>query len=69
MFANHWPKKPPMAPPHKFDLSMIPPPAFLVNLQDMDWDEFIRCLYLAESTKPSSNNEDNSTINCNAPPS
>jgi hypothetical protein len=24
-FANHWPKKPPMAPPPVFDLSMIPP--------------------------------------------
>jgi hypothetical protein len=50
-FANHWPKKPPMDSPPKFDLSLILPPAFSVNLQDMDRDELIHCLYHAESTK------------------
>jgi hypothetical protein len=31
-FAYHWPKEPPTDSPPKFDLSLIPPPAFSVNL-------------------------------------
>jgi hypothetical protein len=52
-----------------FNANMIPPPAFLVKLQDMDWDKLISCLYLTEYLKPSSNNEDNNATNCNTLPS
>ncbi len=37
-YASHWPKKPPMPPSPAVDLSLIPPPAYLVSLKDLNWD-------------------------------
>jgi hypothetical protein len=55
--TSQWPKKPPHSALINIDLSLIPPPAFLVKLRDLDREELLRGLYLAESTHLSSNND------------
>ncbi len=60
-FASHWPKKPPRPVLIKIDLNLIPPPVFSVKLQDLDCEELLWWLYLAESTHLSSDNDVNTT--------
>ncbi len=73
-FASHWPKKPPRPALTNIDLNLIPPLTFSVKLQDLDSEELLWWLYLAESTHLSSNNHvsnmannTNSTNNTNSP--
>ncbi len=54
-FTSHWPKKPPHPALTNIDLNLILPPAFSVKLWDLDHEELLRRLYLAESTHSSSN--------------
>jgi hypothetical protein len=54
-YAGHGPKQPkwPAPPPApSYDLSLIPPPSYLVSLKDLTWEELISRLYLLE-TSPS----------------
>jgi hypothetical protein len=47
-YTGHWPKQPPLPLPLIYDLSLIPPLAFLVSLKDLMRDELISQLYLVE---------------------
>jgi hypothetical protein len=47
-YIGHWPTQLPSPPPPKFDLSLIPPPAFLVHLKDLTWNKMISRLYSVE---------------------
>ncbi len=45
MYAAHWPKRPPAPTTLAFDMSLIPPPAFLACLWDLDCDKLIQRIY------------------------
>jgi hypothetical protein len=54
-YAGHWPKQPKWPAPHPaptYDMSLIPPPFYLVCLKDLTREELISHLYLLE-TSPS----------------
>jgi hypothetical protein len=51
-YAPHWPKKPPILPLPVYDMSLIPPPVYSVQLKDLDRDALIQRLYSAELAAP-----------------
>jgi hypothetical protein len=51
-YAAHWPKKPHTLPLPKYDMSLIPPPAYFVNLKDLNCDALIQRLYLIKIRLP-----------------
>jgi hypothetical protein len=62
-YAAYWPKSPPAPATPTFDVSLIPPPAFLAHLQDFDCNELIRRIYsLKHASVPMPDaQDDNST--------
>ncbi len=67
-YLTHWPKKLATLPTPTYDLLIIPPPAFLTCLGDLDRDELIRLIYcLKNATTPTPNvQDDNSTTPADA---
>jgi hypothetical protein len=51
-YASHWPKKPPTPPSPTIDLSLIPPPTYLVSLKALSRDELIQHLYSVKHITP-----------------
>jgi hypothetical protein len=64
-YAAYWPKKPHTPQSLKYDMSLIPPPAYSVSLKDLDHDALIKRLY---SIKYTSSPPDNSATTPAAPP-
>ncbi len=62
-YVAHWPKRPSAPPTPPFNMSLIPPPAFLTLLRDLDHDDLIQCIYSLELTAISTpdSHDNNST--------
>jgi hypothetical protein len=45
-YVTHWPKKPHTLPLPKYNMSLIPPPAYSISLKDLDRDTLIQMALL-----------------------